>query len=125
MPPADPLATGAIRTGHEVTRDLELRADVCIVGSGAGGSVVAARLAAAGVRVVVLEEGPWFQPSEGDMLEATAYPRLYQDHGQRATTDLGITILQGRSIGGSTTVNWTTSFRTPERVLAVWRAVHR
>jgi choline dehydrogenase-like flavoprotein len=124
MAPAEPLPPGAIRTGRDVGRDLELRPDVCVIGSGAGGSVVAARLAAAGARVVVLEEGPWFRASEADMLESTAYPRLYQDHGQRATDDLSITILQGRSIGGSTTVNWTTSFRTPERVLAYWRTVH-
>ncbi len=123
MPIAD-AGAGRILTGSDVVADVEERCDVCVVGSGAGGSVVAARLTAVGARVVVLEEGPWFRPAEGDMQEATAYPRLYQDHGQRATTDLSITVLQGRSIGGSTTVNWNTSFRVPDRVLAHWRALH-
>ncbi len=115
---------GALLTGRDVTSDVEERPDVCVVGSGAGGAVVAARLAAMGLRVVVLEEGGSFRPSDADMLESTAYPRLYQDHGQRATADLSIAVLQGRAVGGSTAVNWTTSFRTPERVLALWRAVH-
>ncbi|HEX9290013.1 MAG TPA: GMC family oxidoreductase [Anaeromyxobacteraceae bacterium] len=115
---------GRILTGRDVTSDVEVRPDVCVVGSGAGGAVVAARLAERGARVVVLEEGGSFKPGDADMQEATAYPRLYQDHGQRATADLAITILQGRAVGGSTAVNWTTSFRTPDRVLAHWRSAY-
>jgi choline dehydrogenase-like flavoprotein len=121
---AEPRAGGRVVTGREVVEDREERPDVCVVGSGAGGSVVAARLSAMGWRVVVLEEGVWFQPADADLLESTAYPRLYQEHGQRATADLAITILQGRSVGGSTTVNWTTSFRTPDAVLAHWRSAY-
>jgi choline dehydrogenase-like flavoprotein len=119
-----PAGPGRILTGADVTRDVEDRPDVCVVGSGAGGAVAAARLAALGARVVVLEEGPWHKPSDSTLLEKDAYPRLYQEKGQRATADLAITILQGRTIGGSTTVNWTTSFRTPDRVLEHWRRVH-
>ena len=115
---------GRILTGADVTRDVEDRPDVCVVGSGAGGAVTAARLAALGARVVVLEEGPWHKPSDSTLLERDAYPRLYQEKGQRATDDLSISILQGRAIGGSTAVNWTTSFRTPDRVLEHWRRVH-
>ena len=58
------------------------------------------------------------------MQESWAYPALYQEHGNRATDDLSILILQGRSVGGGTTVNWTSSFRTPERTLALWAARH-
>ena len=39
----------------------------------------------------------------------------------RKTADKAITILQGRCVGGSTTVNWTSSFRTPSATLAYWR----
>ena len=42
----------------------------------------------------------------------------------RATADAGITILQGRTVGGTTVVNWTTSFRTPEDVVAHWKSKH-
>jgi choline dehydrogenase-like flavoprotein len=55
------------------------------------------------------------------MLEAEAYPQLYQESAARKTLDKAITILQGRSVGGSTTVNWTSSFRTPPATLAHWR----
>ena len=115
---------GRIFTGREVTSDLDLTADVCVVGSGAGGSVVAARLADRGARVVILEEGGFYPPGSLPLSEAAVYPRLYQEGGARATADLAITVLQGRTVGGGTTVNWTTSFRTPDHVLAHWRSVY-
>ncbi|MCA1825685.1 MAG: GMC family oxidoreductase [Myxococcales bacterium] len=102
-------------------KDLVLKPDVCVVGSGPGGAMVASRLARKGASVVVLEEGGYHLKDEFDMQEATAYPRLYQDRGQRATADLSISVLQGRAVGGGTVVNWTTSYRTPDDVLTYWR----
>ena len=117
-------APGRIVDAAELRRDAEETPDVCVVGSGAGGAVVAARLAARGLRVVVLEEGGYYPPEKVKMDEAWAFPALYQEHGQRATADLSITVLQGRAVGGSTLVNWTTSFRTPPRVLRHWAEVY-
>jgi choline dehydrogenase-like flavoprotein len=108
-----------IRTGSD--KDLLLKPDVCIVGSGPGGAMVASRLARAGASVVVLEEGGYYTKDQFDMQESTAYPRLYQDRGNRATADLSILVLQGRAVGGGTVVNWTTSYRTPDDVLDYWR----
>ena len=102
-------------------KDLVLKPDVCVVGSGPGGAMVASRLSRAGARVVVLEEGGYHTKDEFDMQEATAYPRLYQDRGNRATSDLSVQVLQGRAVGGGTVVNWTTSYRTPDAVLDHWR----
>ena len=111
-----------VMRGHEIRSNLSLWADVCVVGSGPGGAIAAARLAASGARVILLEEGGVFtRKADFHMQEAEAYPKLYQDHGNRATDDLGITILQGRGVGGGTLVNWTTCFRTPEATLALWR----
>ncbi len=105
-------------------RDLHLEADVVVIGSGAGGGVTAEILAQAGLAVTIVEEGPLKTSSDFRMREREAYPQLYQESAGRQTADKAITILQGRSVGGSTTVNWTSSFRTPARTLAHWRDAH-
>lgn len=112
-----------ITPGAALDADLDRPCDVAIIGSGAGGSVLAAGLCARGLDVVMLEEGPYLTRRDFDLDERAAIPALYQDRGTRATADLAITVLQGRSVGGSTTVNWTTCFRTPGRILEHWRTV--
>ncbi len=114
-------AQGRIYTGDEVTENLTVTCDVCVIGSGSGGAWVAHELVKAGKTVVLLEEGGYHTRREFDLTEARAFPNLYQEMGNRATEDLAITILQGRSVGGGTTVNWCSSFRTPDRILDLWR----
>ncbi len=123
---ADPVAAGLAR-GWKVVDAAALRdsqridCDVAIVGTGAGGGISAELLAKAGLAVVLIEEGPLASSREFRMREADAYPRLYWDSAARKTRDKAINILQGRAVGGSTTVNWTSSFRTPPATLAFWR----
>lgn len=104
--------------------DRTLTGDVVIVGTGAGGGVTAEILAQAGLKVIMLEEGGYYAAKDFHMLEAQAYPTLYYDVAQRRTKDKGIVILQGRAVGGSTTVNWTSCFRTPPETLAHWTQVY-
>lgn len=96
--------------------------DVVIVGSGAGGAVAAAELAAAGLDVIVLEAGAHYNRDSypADHLEAIA--ELYRDGG--------LTIAEGRPpipvpvakvVGGTTVINSGTCFRAPEPVLADWK----
>ena len=114
----------SIRTGAQVSRDLDLTCDVCVVGSGAGGAVVAQRLATAGKSVIVLEDGGFHTSARFDLTERNMFARLYQEGGARATADQSMAILQGRAVGGTTVVNWTTCFRTPERVMQFWAEHH-
>lgn len=127
----DDIYTSGIAEGWQVidasslTENKHLEADVVIVGSGAGGGTAAEILTKAGLNVVILEEGPLkTSDSFRKMDEAQAYRDLYQEAGGRATSDGAIAVLQGRSVGGSTTVNWTSSFRTPDNTLTHWADKH-
>jgi len=122
----DPIEQGLARgwkviDASHLTRDIVLEADVAIVGTGAGGGVTAEILSAAGLSIILLEEGPLKSTRDFHMREAEAYPQLYQESASRKTLDNAISILQGRCVGGSTTVNWTSTFRTPPATLDYWR----
>ncbi len=108
----------------ELSEDSVLQADVVIVGSGAGGGVVAGELSAAGLDVIVLEKGGYYAESEFDGRELASTDRLFENRGLLATADLGITILAGSTLGGGTTVNWCASLRTPEPVVQEWEHVY-
>lgn len=125
----DPIAQGLaagwkVIDGRRLEQDLTLQADVVIVGTGAGGGTAADLCSRAGLKVVMVEEGPLRSSSDFRMLEAEAYPQLYQESAARKTADKAINILQGRAVGGSTTVNWTSSFRTPADTLTHWQQAH-
>ena len=110
--------------GEDLKGPLREAADICIIGSGCGGGATAKCLAENGRRVILIEEGGYYEPSDFDGTEEFAYQHLYQQRAGQATDDLAVTVLQGRCVGGSSTVNWTTSLRTPEFVLDAWRTDH-
>ena len=106
-----------------VDRDTTLDCDAVVVGSGAGGGVVAGILAGAGRSVVVLEKGPnpgsrELTQVEGDMLGA-----LYLDGALLMTQSGSLPILAGSCLGGGTAINYTTSFPLPEATRAEWSAL--
>jgi len=123
----DPIRAGLARGWTVVTgatADPVYEADVAIVGTGAGGAMTADILSAAGLRVLLVEEGPLRSSTDFRMRETDAYPQLYQASAARKTRDKAINILQGRCVGGGTTVNWTSSFRTPQATLDHWAREH-
>lgn len=103
-------------------RDRQVDCDVCVVGSGAGGSVIAAELAAAGRRVVVLESAAPLQAPDFNQRELPGTEHLFLERGLLATRDSGVTILAGAALGGGTVVNWQTSLRTPDDIRHEWAA---
>ncbi len=124
VPTAEPRGRtdpDSIRRGVTLRGETRFSVDVVVIGSGAGGSVVAAKLAEAGREVLVLEAGPWVTPSEMTEDERTLFPRLFADGGTRATHDLSVSILQGTAVGGGTLVNWMIMLRTPDHVLDEWQ----
>ena len=111
-----------VYNGSRFVEDRELETDVVIMGTGAGGGTTAEILAMAGLRVLMVEEGPLKSSNDFNMNESDAYASLYQEAVGRQSKDGAITILQGRCVGGSTTVNWASSFRTPYQTLDYWRS---
>lgn len=109
-----------IVSGHAVTADTVLDHDVVVVGTGAGGAMATRELARAGRSVLAIEEGGDHLPADFDQREDTMLPLLFQDRGGRMTTDLGITVLQGRGVGGSTIHNTNLCKRAPDPVLELW-----
>jgi choline dehydrogenase-like flavoprotein len=118
---AQGLASGwRVTDGATLTQDHTAEADVVIVGTGAGGGTTAEILAQSGLSVILVEEGRLYYQKDFKMDELTSYANLYQEGMSRVTQDGAIAILQGRCVGGSTTVNWTSSFRTPDATLNYW-----
>lgn len=98
----------------------EIEADICIVGSGAGGAILAQALARQGRDVLILERGEYVEPRHFSESEIEMVSRLYADGLMQQTEDWHFTVLQGSCVGGSTTVNNAVCFPPPEQVLREW-----
>jgi choline dehydrogenase-like flavoprotein len=108
--------------GSGIVGEKRVRADVCVIGTGAGGAVAAKELAEGGMRVVMLEEGDRFTTDDFTARPREMTARLYRDAGQTTTTgNAPIVLPLGNGVGGTTLVNSGTCFRTPPPVLDMWR----
>lgn len=97
-----------------------LEFDVVIVGSGCGGAVAARNLATAGHRVLVVEKGYYFPPSQLPMTELEGGVHLFENGGVDITDDGSATLLTGSTWGGGGTVNWSASLQTQGYVRKEW-----
>lgn len=120
--PALPPAAAPSLSARVPRAGEQIEADVCVIGSGAGGGVVAAELARAGKKVVVLERADARLESDFTQRELDGYAALFVDRGIAATEDRAIALLAGSALGGGTVVNWNTSLRLPPAVAEEWRA---
>ncbi|HYI62516.1 MAG TPA: GMC family oxidoreductase [Acidimicrobiales bacterium] len=101
--------------------DTTLHTEVAVVGSGAGGAVTAARLAAAGRDVTVLEEGPRSEPDAVAPFSLEEMATKYRHRGLSASLGSpAIAFAEGRCVGGSTEINSGLYHRLPGELAAEW-----
>ena len=120
----DPPFVAQAATSHieplRISGPETLDTDVLVIGSGAGGGVVASELQAAGLDVIVAEKGAYYAEPDFHGREYRSSEQMYERRALLTTADLSINVLAGSLLGGGTVVNWTTSLRPPEHVLQEW-----
>ena len=118
-PPRHAVGEGLVLPRHRVNE----RFDVVVVGSGAGGGIVAGELAERGRRVLLLECGPHRTAADFTRWEAKATYELFWPI-RFALIDGGaggaVAMLGGRCVGGSTTVNTKVALRAHAKDLVKW-----
>jgi choline dehydrogenase-like flavoprotein len=110
---------------------LVLETDVLVVGSGAGGSFVAAELAArTDQRILILEKGDFIEPQEFNQRERLMMPRIFNQEfsvakvfGQEIPT-VSTAVVTGKLVGGSATINHALAFEPPRPVIRDWRDIN-
>jgi len=120
-----------IRKGHPVpyqvvTHDIVEEADVCIIGSGAAGAILANKIVNGidgfeGKNVVLLEKGGYYDPEDFNQREVSMMRLLWKNGGLQFNTDLSVLIAQGECLGGSTMINDAVCFDTPPIIRDQWR----
>lgn len=114
-----------ILRGEDASRSSTEAVDVCVIGSGAGGAVLAWEMAEQGRSVVLLEKGGYHPKEDFNQKEEDMIPLLYKNAGLQFTVPSGIAVAQGSCVGGSTVVNDAVCFRTPDAVLGWWEDQHK
>lgn len=103
-------------------RELIEEADVCVIGSGAGGGVIASELAMKGRRVILLEAGGFQTKKDFNQLEFDMNHKLFWEDRLLESVDTRIGISAARMVGGGTGVNDGVGLRVPaenlERMVA-------
>ena len=101
---------------------LKLEADYVIVGSGAGGSAVAIELARAGLKIVMIEAGPWLEPKDYPNSFYGTLKNTFDNWGANATIGKSFSpIVQARCVGGTPVINSSIVVRTPENIFDLWK----
>ena len=94
--------------------------EVAVIGSGAGGGI-AANLLNQKYEVGIFDKGHF--PNGETNNETFGYHNFYETHAIQQTRGYKVQLLAGMGIGGGTSINWTTSLRTPDNILSEWDAL--
>jgi choline dehydrogenase-like flavoprotein len=122
-PPTPEQAPKTINVERVTGAAVTLETEVCVIGSGAGGGVIAAELQRAGRQTLILEQGEYRNESDFKQLELPGMLELYLGGGLAASEDGSIAIMAGSTLGGGTVVNYMNCIRTPERVRREWASM--
>ncbi|XWS53785.1 hypothetical protein CRYUN_Cryun10bG0030200 [Craigia yunnanensis] len=119
------LPQSLTQKGLQVTEDTKqnvykIKCDAVIVGSGCGGGVAAAMLASSGLKVVVVEKGSYFAPTDYSPFEGPSMDQLYESGGILPSVDGQMLLLAGSTVGGGSAVNWSACIKTPKSILQEW-----
>jgi len=107
-----------------ITRDVVRDVDVCVIGSGAAGAILATKLAEDGKSVVLLERGGYYDGESMNQREDDMIPLLWKNAGANFTANLKIAIAQGSCLGGSTVINDAVCFTIPSSVIKQWQKMN-
>ncbi|CAO3669383.1 unnamed protein product [Rhizopus stolonifer] len=97
-----------------------MKFDAIVIGSGAGGGVVAAELAKAGKSVLVIEKGRYYHETDFVHKELEGNANLYEHGGMASSVTGSLKVMAGSVFGGGTTVNWCASLRLQSFVREEW-----
>ncbi len=106
-----------------VEEDVRERCDICVIGSGAAGAILAKKLSDSGRSVIILERGGYFEGEDMNQRDEDMIPLLWKNCAANFTSDLRIAISQGTCLGGSTVINDAVCFPLPDVVRREWRGL--
>ncbi|HET8978437.1 MAG TPA: GMC family oxidoreductase [Solirubrobacteraceae bacterium] len=103
------------------------RFEVIVVGSGAGGGLIAGELADAGRRVLLLESGPHRTAADFTRWEAHAnhdiwWPIAMAEGRAGSADEPPLLLFRGHCVGGTTTINTKVALRPTEQDYEKWHA---
>ena len=106
-----------------LTNDVVENVDICIIGSGAAGAVLAKELVEKGKSVVLIEKGGYYEGRDMNQNDLDMMPLLWKNSGFNFDDDMRIAIAQGSCLGGSTIINDAVCFDPPGKVIDEWRSI--
>ena len=120
--PPSPAPAAELEVERAPELSERITTDVAIIGSGAGGAILAYRLAESGRSVTLIERGPHVTRDQVSEDEAEMLGKLFGPGGAQVSRDFRFQVMQGMCVGGSTVVNNAVCFDLPDHVLARWNS---
>jgi len=111
----------SVKTYLDILADVQESCDVCIIGTGCGGSTLGVRLAEAGKKVIFLERGGYYTRKDFDQREDNMFAKIDGGRGFDTSDDGSIAMTYGNNVGGASVHYWADSYRTPVDRLEMWR----